>query len=201
MIRMIKKLLQSVREYKKPSLLAPLFVSLEVVMEVIIPTLTATLIDKGINAGDMSVILKMGLLLVACCLVSLTGGVLSGRYAAEAMAGFSKNLRHDMFHRVQTFSFANIDKFSASSIVPRMTTDVMHVQNPYQMIIRIAVRAPLMLIFSLVMAFTINVKLSLIFLATVPVLAGGLLLIILIFNTYLVGQNKFRKRKIVKSVQ
>ena len=177
MIRTIKKLLGSVREYKKPSLLAPLFVSLEVVMEVIIPTLTATLIDKGINAGDMSVILKMGLLLVACCLVSLTGGVLSGRYAAEAMAGFSKNLRHDMFHRVQTFSFANIDKFSASSIVTRMTTDVMHVQNTYQMIIRIAVRAPLMLIFSLVMAFTINVKLSLIFLATVPVLAGGLLLI------------------------
>ena len=125
----------------------------------------------------MSMIVKMGLLLALCCVISLIFGILAGKYAAEAMAGFSRNLRHDMFHRVQTFSFANIDKFSVSSIITRLTTDVMMVQNAYQMIIRMAVRGPLMLIFSLIMAFSINVKLSLIFVATVPILAGGLLLI------------------------
>ncbi len=174
---MIKKLLRSVREFKKASLLTPACVSIEVVMEVIIPLLMAKLIDSGIQAGNMGMIIKMGLLLALCCIISLTFGILAGKYAAEAMAGFSRNLRHDMFHRVQTFSFANIDKFSVSSIITRLTTDVMMVQNAYQMIIRMAVRGPLMLIFSLIMAFSINVKLSLIFVATVPILAGGLLLI------------------------
>ena len=174
---MIKKILKSVREFKKASILTPIYVSLEVVMEVFIPMLMAVLIDKGIEVGNMGMIGKIGALLAVMCLLSLTFGTLSGKYAAKAMAGFSRNLRHDMFHKVQSFSFANIDRFSSASIVTRMTTDVMMVQNAYQMIIRIAVRGPLMMLFSLIMAFTVNVKLSLVFLCTIPVLAGGLLLI------------------------
>lgn len=178
---MIKKLLRSVREFKRATFLAPACVSLEVVMDVVIPLLMASLIDKGMEgnggAGDMGYILKMGALLVAACLISLTFGVLSGKYAARAMSGFSRNLRKDMFTKVQTFSFANIDKFSTASLVTRLTTDVMSVQNAFMMIIRVAVRGPLMMIFSLVMASTINWKLSLVFLAAVPLLAGGLLLI------------------------
>ena len=174
---MIKKILKSVREFKKASILTPIYVSLEVVMEVFIPMLMAVLIDKGIEVGNMGMIGKIGALLAVMCLLSLTFGTLSGKYAAKAMAGFSRNLRHDMFHKVQAFSFANIDRFSSASIVTRMTTDVMMVQNAYQMIIRIAVRGPLMMLFSLIMAFTVNVKLSLVFLCTIPVLAGGLLLI------------------------
>lgn len=178
---MIKKLLKSVGEYKKATLLAPACVSLEVVMDVVIPLLMASLINKGINgnngAGDMDYILKIGAVLVVCCLISLTFGVLSGKYAARAMSGFSRNLRKDMFTKVQTFSFANIDKFSTASLVTRLTTDVMSVQNAFMMIIRVAVRGPLMMIFSLIMAATINWKLSLVFLAAVPILAGGLLFI------------------------
>ena len=174
---MIKKILKSVREFKKASILTPIYVSLEVVMEVFIPMLMAVLIDKGIEAGNMGMIGKIGALLAVMCILSLTFGTLSGKYAAKAMAGFSRNLRHDMFHKVQSFSFANIDRFSSASIVTRMTTDVMMVQNAYQMIIRIAVRGPLMMLFSLIMAFTVNVKLSLVFLCTIPVLTGGLLLI------------------------
>jgi ATP-binding cassette subfamily B multidrug efflux pump len=178
---MIKKLLGSVREFKRATILAPVCVSLEVVMDVVIPLFMAMLIDKGINgnggAGDMGYILKIGAALVACCLISLTFGVLSGQYAARAMSGFSRNLRKDMFTKVQSFSFANIDKFSTASLVTRLTTDVMSVQNAFMMIIRVAVRGPLMMIFSLLMAATINWKLSLIFLAAAPVLAGGLLLI------------------------
>ena len=178
---MIKKLLRSVREFKRATILAPVCVSLEVVMDVAIPLLMASLINKGINgndgAGDMGYILAIGAALVVCCLISLTFGVLSGKYAARAMSGFSRNLRKDMFTKVQTFSFANIDKFSTASLVTRLTTDVMSVQNAFMMIIRVAVRGPLMMIFSLIMASTINWKLSLVFLAAVPVLAGGLLFI------------------------
>lgn len=178
---MVKKLLRSVREYKKATILAPVCVTLEVVMDVVIPLFMAALIDNGINgndgAGDLSYILKIGAALVACCLVSLTFGILSGKYAARAMSGFSRNLRKDMFTKVQTFSFANIDKFSTASLVTRLTTDVMSVQNAFMMVIRVAVRGPLMMIFSLAMASTINWKLSLVFLAAVPLLAGGLLFI------------------------
>ncbi len=174
---MIKTLLKSVREYKRDSILSPVFVTLEVVMEVIIPYLMAQLIDYGINDGNMNFILKMGIMLALACVISIVFGALSGKYAASASAGFAKNLRKDMFYRVQNFSFSNIDKFSASSIVTRLTTDVTNVQNAYQMIIRIAVRAPIMLIFSLIMAFSINHKLSLIFLVAVPVLGVGLYLI------------------------
>lgn len=171
---MIKKLIKSVREYKRDSLLAPIFVTLEVIMEVIIPYLMAELIDKGIDNENMNYILKMGIILAVSCVISLTFGALSGKYAASASAGFAKNLRKDMFYNVQKFSFSNIDKFSTSSIVTRLTTDVTNVQNAYQMIIRVAVRSPLMLIFSMIMAFSINHKLSLIYLAAVPILGVGL---------------------------
>ncbi|SFR59307.1 ABC transporter ATP-binding protein [Anaeromicropila populeti] len=175
---MIKKLAQSVREYKKAAVLAPVFVTMEVIMEVIIPLLMAKLIDKGIDKGNMSYILQTGILLVALCGLSLSFGALSGKYAAKASAGYAKNLRHDIYYNVQNFSFSNIDKFSTASIVTRLTTDITNVQNSFQMIIRIAVRSPAMLIFSLTMAFSIHAKLSLIFLAAVPVLGFGLYLIV-----------------------
>ncbi len=174
---MIRKLMGCIREYKKPSLLAPLFVTLEVIMEVIIPLMMAKLIDDGIDGGDFHAILVIGGTLIVFVLMSLLFGILAGKYAATASAGFAKNLRHDMFHRVQTYSFCNIDRFSASSIVTRMTTDVSNLQNAYQMIVRVALRTPTMLIFSLVMAFLVNWELALIFLAALPILGLGLFLI------------------------
>ena len=171
---MIRKLSRFVREYKKDTLLTPVTASLEVVMEVIIPLLMATMIDDGINAGNMGVIWKMGILLVVCALVSLLFGILSGVYGARASTGFAKNLRRAMYHKVQTYSFSNIDKVSTGSIVTRLTTDVTNVQNVFQMLIRIAVRAPSTLIFSMIMAFTVNARLALIFLAAIPVLGVGL---------------------------
>lgn len=174
---MLKTLLRCVREYRKQSILAPFYIMLEVIMEVIIPLLMAKLIDDGIDGGDYHAILTIGLTLAGCVLLSLLFGILAGRYAAIASAGFAKNLRHDMFYRVQTYSFRSIDKFSASSIVTRMTTDVSNLQNAYQMIIRIALRAPAMLLFSLIMAFTVNAWLALIFLAITPILGLGLYLI------------------------
>lgn len=172
---MIRKLMQSIREYKLSSLLSPLFVVLEVVMEVVIPILMAKLIDNGIDGdGGMDAILHIGGILLVCCVASLLFGALAGHFAAHASAGFAKNLRHDMFYRVQTYSFSNIDKFSAASIVTRLTTDVTNVQNAYQMLVRIALRAPSMLIFAMVMAFRMSVRLSLIYLAAIPVLGIGL---------------------------
>ncbi|MGN1404026.1 MAG: ABC transporter ATP-binding protein [Ruminococcus sp.] len=175
---MIRKLIRSVREYKLPSLLSPVFVILEVVMEVVIPILMAMLIDEGIDGdGGMDAVTHYGLILIGCCVASLLFGALAGHFAAFASAGFAKNLRHDMFYRVQNYSFSNIDKFSAASIVTRLTTDVTNVQNAYQMIIRVALRSPAMLIFSMVMAFQLNFRLSLIYLAAIPVLGVGLFLI------------------------
>ena len=175
---MVRKLLRSVREYKTSSLLAPLFVTGEVILEVIIPMLMANLIDFGIEAGNMQYILKMGLALVICCIVSLTFGALSGKYAAVASAGFAKNLREDMYNKVQEYSFSNIDKFSTASIVTRLTTDITNIQNAYMMSIRVAVRCPIMLIFALFMAFQINSHLAPIFVIAIPILAIGLVLII-----------------------
>ena len=175
---MIKKLAGSIRQYKKQSILAPIFMVLEVVMEVVIPFLMASLIDFGIDKGDMNYILKIGIALIISCGASLLFGALSGKYAAIASAGYAKNLRKDMYYNIQNFSFGNIDKFSSASLVTRLTTDVTNVQNAYQMIIRIAVRGPIMLVFSLIMAFGVNKKLSLIFLCAIPVLGGGLYLII-----------------------
>lgn len=136
----------------------------------------ASLIDDGINRGSMPDILRIGAYLLITCALSLLLGILSGVYGAKAGAGFARNLRHDMFLKVQDYSFANIDKFSPSSIITRLTTDVTNVQNSFQMIIRIAVRAPVMTVFSLIMAFRINAKLSLVFLVAVPILAVGLVL-------------------------
>lgn len=175
---MVRKLLRSVREYKTSSLLAPLFVTCEVILEVIIPMLMANLIDFGIEAGNMQYILKMGLALVICCIVSLTFGALSGKYAAVASAGFAKNLREDMYNKVQEYSFSNIDKFSTASIVTRLTTDITNIQNAYMMSIRVAVRCPIMLIFALFMAFQINSHLASIFVIAIPILAVGLVIII-----------------------
>ena len=174
---MIKKLMKSIREYKTPSLLAPFFVALEVVLEVIIPLLMANLIDDGIYQGEMNLVYKIGIELIICAVLSLIFGMLSGMFAAKASSGFAKNLRKDLYYKVQDFSFTNIDKFSTSSLITRLTTDVTNVQMAYQMIIRIAVRAPLMLIISLFFAFSINKNLSLIFLIVVPILGIGLYVI------------------------
>lgn len=194
---MVKKLLESVREYKKDSLLAPLFVTLEVVMEVIIPLLMAKLIDKGIDAGNMGEIWRTGGVLALCCVVSLLFGALSGGFAAKASAGFAANLRHDMYYNVQKFSFANIDKFSTASLVTRLTTDVTNIQMAYQMIVRIAVRAPVMMVFALVMAFSINSDIALVFLCAVPILGIGLYLIMSgahpIFNRVFKTYDKLNK--------
>ena len=175
---MIKRLLHCVREYKKDTVLAPITVTLEVIMEVIIPLLMSRLIDNGINgnggAGNMAYILKIGAVLIGCCALSLTFGGLAGHYAATSSAGFAKNLRHDMYYKVQTFSFSSIDKFSTSGIVTRMTTDVSNLQMAFQMGVRVAFRSPAMFIFSLIMAFSINARLSLIFLLVIVVLGVGL---------------------------
>ncbi|MBE6021533.1 MAG: ABC transporter ATP-binding protein [Clostridiales bacterium] len=175
---MIKKLSGCVREYKREAVLSPIFVTLEVIMEVIIPLVMAGLIDYGIDAGSMNEIVKYGAILVICALLSLMFGVLAAKYAATASAGFAKNLRKDMFYNVQTFSFSNIDKFSTASIITRLTTDVTNVQNAFMMIVRVAARAPLMLIFSIIMAFIINVEITLVFIGVLPFLAAALFLII-----------------------
>lgn len=171
---MIKKLSKSVREYKKYAFLTPILVIFEVIMEVILPTFTASLIDFGIDKGDMGHILKVGGALVLVAVVSMFFGAMAGKTAATASAGFAKNLRRDIFHNVQNFSFSNVDKFSTSSLVTRLTTDVNHLQMAFQMITRMAFRSPCMLIFSFVAAFRIDAKLSLIFLACMPILAIGL---------------------------
>ncbi|NLZ36347.1 MAG: ABC transporter ATP-binding protein [Clostridiales bacterium] len=177
MFKTYKRLLKSIGKYKTASLLAPATIAFEVVMEVIIPLLMAKLIDNGVNKGDMSYILRIGAILAGCCIISLCGGVLSGRFAAVASAGFGANLRHDMYKNIQTFSFSNIDKFSTASIVTRLTTDVTRVTDAYQMMIRTAIRGPLMMIFSFVMAFNIHPTLTLVYLAVAPLLAVGLLFI------------------------
>ncbi len=175
---MIKTLAKSIREYKKASILTPLYVSGEVVLECIIPFIIANLVNQ-IKAGcDMKAIAIYGAILVVMAFGSLACGSLSGMYCATASCGFAKNLRKDMFYRIQNFSFENIDKFSTSSLVTRLTTDIMNVQMAYMMIIRIAVRCPLMLIFSFVMAFVMGGKTAMVFLFVVPVLGIGLALII-----------------------
>ena len=189
---MIKRLLQSVKEYKKASILTPICMILEVAMEIIIPFLLAILIDEGVTQNDMNVILKIGIGLLIVAFLSLFFGVQSGKFAAIAAAGFAKNLRQDMYEKVQKYSFFNIDKFSTSSIVTRLTTDVTNVQQAFMMVIKGAVRAPITIIFAMIMSFTINAKIALIFLIASPIL-GGLLIWIAkvahpiferVFNTY-----------------
>ena len=175
---MIKKLSKYVGKYKKYAIITPVLVTLEALMEIFIPLLMAQLIDKGIDAGNMGEITKYGIVLLGAALLTMTFGVLAGKTAPMASAGFAKNLRQAMYYKVQEFSFANIDKFSTGSIVTRLTTDVTNVQQAFQMIIRITVRAPGMLLFALIAAFSVNHKLSLVFLAVLPVLGLGMFIII-----------------------
>ncbi|MBQ9354659.1 MAG: ABC transporter ATP-binding protein [Clostridia bacterium] len=175
---MINKLAGCVREYKLPVFLTLFFIFAEAVIESIIPFVTAKLVNNmQLGTADLTFILKTGAVLVLMALASLTCGGIAGYTSAKASAGFSKNLRHDMFYNIQNFSFKNIDKFSSSSLVTRMTTDVNNVQMAFMMIIRIALRAPLMLIFSIIMAFVMGGKLAFGFIGIIPVLAGGLILI------------------------
>ena len=174
---MIKTLLAQVKEYRNVSLITPVFTALEVVMEVLIPFVTASIIDKGIEAGDIGQIYFYGGIMLVIAFLSLFFGVMAGRTASKASSGFAANLRDGMYENIQKFSFSNIDKFSTAGLVTRMTTDVTNIQMAYQMCMRIAVRAPLMFISSMVMCMFINVKLRMIFLVAILVLAAALFLI------------------------
>ena len=188
---MIKRLSACIREYKRDTILTPIFVIFEVAFDVLIPMMMAELIDKGIEAGSMENIVRYGVLLVVMAVVALMFGALSGRFAAKAATGFSRNLRREMYHNVQKFSFSNIDKFSTGGIITRLTTDVTNVQMAFMMIIRIAVRCPIMLICAWGLTFTINPKLALIFLVVIPILALGLYLIMT--NAHPIFERVFKK--------
>ena len=171
---MIKKLSVYVGEFKKEALLSPICIAIEVIMEVILPVLMAAVIDNGVNVGDMNYVVKMGLLMIVVAFISLAGGALCGKYAAVASSGFARNLRKALFEKIQEFSFANIDKFSTAGLVTRMTTDVTNVQQSFQMIIRICVRSPFMLVFSLIMCLKLAPEVSWIFLVALVFLGGVL---------------------------
>lgn len=175
---MIKTLLRQVGEYRTASILTPVFTSLEVVMDVLIPWVTASLIDKGIMGGDMRQVWHYGLLMVGMAMLSLLFGIMAGRYSATAATGFAANLRRAMYRKIQTFSFADIDKYSTSGLVTRMTTDVNNLQNAYQQILRVTVRAPFRLLLSIVMCLLIDARLSLIFIVAMVVLSFSLFQII-----------------------
>ena len=188
---MIKKLSKFIGQYKLPTILTPILVALEVVMEVIIPLVMAELIDKGVYAGEMNIIYKLGLQLVILAMLSLLFGATNGFTAAKASAGFAKNLRQALYYKVQDFSFSNIDKFSTASLVTRLTTDVSNVQQAFQMLTRITVRAPLMFAFSLIAALKINAKLALIFVCVIPVL--GFAIYKIISKTHPIMKATFKK--------
>ena len=208
---MIRKLARSIRQYKRDTILTPLSMTLEVIMEVLLPIIMADLIDNGISAGNSAVIWRDGLLLAGVSILSLLSGLLGGVFGARASSGFARNLRHDMYYRLQDYSFSNIDKFSTSSLITRLTTDASNVQNAFQMLIRMAARSPLMLIFSGIMAFRVNARLALIFLCVVPFLAVGLTYVAThahpvfrkVFKTYdslnNVVQENVRGMRVVKS--
>ena len=208
---MIKKLASRIRQYKKNAFATPLFMVGEVAMEALIPMVMSWLIDRGIEEGNMNHIYLYGGILLVTAFLSLFSGVMSGRMAAVASAGFARNLRHDMYYTIQDYSFSNIDKFRTSSIITRLTTDVSNVQNAFQMILRMAVRAPLTLIFSMIMAMTINARISMVFLFTLPVLGLGIYTIMTrthpifrrVFKTYdklnNVVQENLRGVRVVKS--
>ncbi len=176
-MKVAKTLIKSLREFKKESILSPVLVSLEVALECLIPLYMVTMLENIQKDNSLENILMYGGILLVMAAFSLVFGMLAGKYAATASAGFARNLRTDIYSRIQGFSFANIDKFSTSSLVTRMTTDVTNIQNAYMMIVRVAVRCPVMLVISLIMAFTINVKISAIFMALIPVLGVGLFII------------------------
>lgn len=171
---MIKQFARCVREYKKDIILATIFMIFAVAMEVIIPSLMAEIIDYGISVGNMDYVVRNGSLIAIFALLALFFGAMAGRFYATSSAGFAKNVRKDMYYHIQGFSFANIDKFSTSSLVTRLTTDVSNIQNAFQMIVRSAIRSPLMLIFSLIMTFSINAQLAMVFIVVLPILAIGI---------------------------
>lgn len=181
---MIKTLSKFIGEYKKATILTPVFTALEVLMEVMIPFVTASLIDKGINAGDMASVWKYGILMLVLAFMSLGAGVLSGKYSAEASTGFAANVRDGMYKKIQTYSFSNIDKFSTAGLVTRLTTDVTNLQNAFMMLIRIAIRPPLMLTLSIVMCLTISPSLSLVFVVAIVVLAICIVILLPRVNGY-----------------
>ncbi len=208
---MIQNLTKQAKGNLLPTFLTILFVILEVVMDVTIPFLMAFLLDRGVDAGNLNEIIKWGLLLLLCASIALLFGVLAGHFAAKASTGFARNVRKGLFYRVQDFSFSNIDKFSTASLVTRMTSDVTNVQNAYQMLTRIAVRSPVMLLFSFVMAYSINARLSMVYLVAIPVLGIGLFFLIRaaypiftrVFKIYdrlnMVVQENIRGIRVVKS--
>ena len=208
---MIKKLAARIGQYRKQAVATPLFMVGEVAMETFIPLVMSFLIDRGITPGHMDQIWLYGLVLLLCAMLSLFSGVMSGRMAAVSSAGFARNLRHDMYDTIQDYSFSNIDKFSTSSIITRLTTDVTNVQNAFQMILRMAVRAPMTLIFSMIMAFSINARISMVFLFMLPVLGAGIYFIMTrthpifrrVFKTYdrlnNVVQENLRGIRVVKN--
>lgn len=179
---MLRVLSKSIRQYKKESFLSPLFMICEVIMEVLIPFYMAKMINQGIELGNMHIVQQIGIRLILLALLCLVFGACSGAFAAKAASGFAANLRHDLFSSIQTFSFSNIDKFSSSSLVTRLTTDVNNVMLAYQALIRQGVRAVVMSVFAFIMAFQLNASVALTFLATAPILAVGLFL--LIFNVH-----------------
>ena len=197
---MIKELVKSIGEYKKVSILTPILVSFEVVIECIIPFITANLVNEIKNGCDLNTIVKYGIILIIMAFLSLAFGTIAGFTSATAACGFGKNLRRDMFHNIQDYSFENIDRFQTSSLITRMTTDVTNVQNAYMMIIRVAVRAPLMLVFAFVMAFVMGGRMAWIFLVVVPILAIGLGLVI--YKTFPLFKKVFTKYDALnKSIQ
>ncbi len=188
---MLKILSKSIREYKKPSILTPLFIAIEVFVECSIPFVTAKLVNRIEEGCDMTTIANYGLLLIVLAVISLACGALAGHFCAIASCGFAKNLRHDLYYAIQNFSFSNIDKFSTSSLVTRLTTDISNVQMSYMMIIRTAIRCPMMLIFAVIMVFVISPKMSWAFAFIIPVLAVGLTVIIL--NAHPIFKSVFKK--------
>lgn len=195
---MIKTLMKSIRQYKKMSILSPILVASEVLVEIFIPFLMANIIDSGIMKQNLDYILRLGSLLIVITIVSLVLGAGASWFSSQAGAGFAANLRQDLFAHIQTFSFTNIDKFSTSSLVTRLTTDIANIQMAYQMLIRIAVRAPLMMIFSVIMAFNVSGELALIFVVLVPVLA--LTLTVIIKSAYPLFNLVFRRYDVLNRV-
>lgn len=188
---MLRTLGKQIKEYKKASILTPVFVTCEVIMELLIPILMAKIIDDGIGKGNDTLVYKVGALMAVLAMLSLLFGILNGKYAAEASTGFAKNLRKGMYENIQNFSFSNIDKYSTAGLVTRMTTDVTNVQNAYQMIIRMCARAPMMLIIAVIMSISISLKLSMIFIVAIIFLGGCLALII--YSAFGVFDKVFKK--------
>ena len=192
---MIKILSKSIREYKKYAILAPIFVIFEVIFEVLIPFVMSIMLDKGISLGNNKLVIEIGILMLVMAILSLICGILSGKFASIASAGFAKNLRHDLYEKIQTYSFKNIDDFSTASLVTRMTTDVTNVQLSFQMIIRIVVRAPFMLIFAFIMAMIINWQIGLIFLIAIPFL--GITLFVLMSRSFKPFSKLFKQYDVI----